>query len=991
VKVVRDWIGNSVSRQFTAASLFIVLLTVGALSVLSINYTLGLSRQLIEQQLDSAVNLGARHIELMLDNAVTEVESLAGNPLVANSLVDSSGREEYLRPFLRGYPYHSHGDLQPLLTLYDFKGRPLANSRDAPVQDVGSEPWFSEAIDKGTSFGFIDNSKLVLSFPVIYTATGLPEGVLVASFPLASVFTAARQPVVQEVSLLLLDGGGRELATYGEPLASYKAANKTLELPELLKGLNLQVQARKDLDVAKAPLRQLWLIIAIIGALLTVATIVLTNLLGLRITRRLTRLADTAEKVGRIQVEVASPDMILRASALDTRGDDEIARLARSFAHMIGRIWEAQTVLEQRVEERTAEVKTAELELRNQASRLNAIVDNVLDSIITTDASGKILSTNRATERIFGWQTAEMIGHNISMLMSSRDRERHDGYIRRYLETGDQQVIGAGRQVQGKRKGGELFPLDLAVSEVHHFGQILFVGVLRDITERVQAQELLTRAKTEAEAAARAKAEFLAVMSHEIRTPLNGVLGTVSLMLDGELEAGQRRLAEIAQSSGRALLNIVNDILDFSKIEAGKLTLADETFCPEDLAHDAASIVKPYADEKGLKLDVQVDPTLPGWLRGDHLRIQQVLLNLLSNAVKFTEVGEVALIIKPGTKANRILFAVKDSGIGISAANQARLFQKFSQIDQASTRKAGGTGLGLAICKALVELMRGQITLESEPGIGSTFKVELPLVEAAAPLTTAQITPTCTLKGRRVLVAEDIEVNRLVATTMLERMGIVCTTVQDGKQAVEAVRDGDFDLVLMDIAMPEMNGLEATRAIRALPGGKGALPVIAMTALSLPGDEDQCAAAGMNDFISKPIDRVTLAATLESWLADRPSGRSTHFNERTIAALTADTGPETAIKIAAKVAEELPRRASQITIALEADNLSAVGQEAHAIKGLALTFGIDELARQAQEVEAACRIKEASRSRDAARVLLSSIDDALGALRARFALTSEKA
>jgi two-component system, sensor histidine kinase LadS len=400
---------------------------------------------------------------------------------------------------------------------------------------------------------------------------------------------------------------------------------------------------------------------------------------------------------------------------------------------------------------------------------------------------------------------------------------------------------------------------------------LLALALADRITLERQEKERLGRERAVAQAAAAAKSEFLARMSHEIRTPMNAVTGFADLALRTPDESQRLDYLRQIRSAGRALLTIINDILDMSRVEAGKLALSPQDFRLQPLLDRVRELFAAQAAGKGVELSVGIDSEVPQVLRGDPVRLEQVLVNLVANALKFTDAGRVAVhaALESATPAEAVLrFDVTDTGIGVSAEQQARLFEPFSQADESITRRYGGTGLGLAICRQLVELMGGTIGVVSEPGRGSTFHftVRLGRVAAPAPDTQPDDSEVPRFPGARVLVVEDNALNQRLAREVLSDLGAQVALAGTGVQAVDAVMRQRFDAILMDVQMPEMDGLEATRRIRALADG-GDVPIIAMTAHALAGSREQCLAAGMNDFIGKPITVRGIAGALSRYLA----------------------------------------------------------------------------------------------------------------------------
>ncbi|MBK7928158.1 MAG: response regulator [Bryobacterales bacterium] len=405
-------------------------------------------------------------------------------------------------------------------------------------------------------------------------------------------------------------------------------------------------------------------------------------------------------------------------------------------------------------------------------------------------------------------------------------------------------------------------------------GLAFFLAILLRLLRRVRAERRV------AERANAAKSEFLANVSHEVRTPMNGVIGMTEILLETPLDEQQREFACTIRESALSQLAILNDILDLAKAESGKLTLESIPFSPERVLEQVGSMFAQAAGSKGLQFRLVVEPTLPDSVRGDPLRIRQVLANLAGNAVKFTEAGFVEVGGRASTEGGtaRLEFWVRDSGVGISSEAQARIFEKFTQGDSSTTRRFGGTGLGLSICRDLTKLMRGRLDLESAPGKGSHFRLRLALplesggeAEGSGEETAGEVArPPC---ATRILVVEDNAINRRVAGELLTRLGYQVVYAFNGSEALDRCEEAKFDLILMDCHMPVMDGYEATRRIRGLDSMTRYVPIVALTAGATASDRQRALAAGMDDYLPKPVRREELGALLERWLVGQPGGK----------------------------------------------------------------------------------------------------------------------
>jgi len=522
----------------------------------------------------------------------------------------------------------------------------------------------------------------------------------------------------------------------------------------------------------------------------------------------------------------------------------------------------------------------------------NAIIDAATGFYISTcDVNGNIVTWNKGAELIMGYLEDEVVEKmHFSKMLS--DEAVNAGLMDEIV---DRLIEGKRfeKEINFEKKDGIIFPGFFCAAHLNddNGNLIGMLAIVRDITEAKLAGQKLILARQEAEAANKAKSEFLANMSHEIRTPMNGIIGMTDLLLDTELNEQQRDFAETVSDASDALLVLINDILDFSKIEAGKLDLEYIDFDLAVMLDQTAGSLAFKAKEKGIELGVFLQPEIINrHVKGDPVRIGQVILNLAGNAVKFTQKGEVVItgeLERENEKEICVKFSVKDTGIGIPKNALTKLFQTFSQVDSSTTRKYGGTGLGLAISKQLVEMMGGEIGVESEDGKGTTFWFTLTLKKQVDDNTDFQ--PNLQIgekelnkrhsitenfkKNIRILIVEDNVVNQKVFVKIFKKFGYSAQCAVNGKEAVECLRTYNYDAVFMDCQMPVMGGLEATALIRKEEEmkknsgkGHGRTPIIALTANAMKGDREKCIAAGMDDYISKPVKPDTLREVLEHWI-----------------------------------------------------------------------------------------------------------------------------
>ncbi len=601
---------------------------------------------------------------------------------------------------------------------------------------------------------------------------------------------------------------------------------------------------------------------------------------------------------------------------------------------------------------------------RRVSARLAATVDTSLDAIIVAGRDGHIIDFNSAAERTFGFSRAEAIGVSLAdLIVPPQHRDAHIAGLTRMNRTGEMRLSNSGRfRITALHKDGREFPIEMSLASTEEAGDTLFISYLRDISHRVAAEEAVISARDKALAAEQAKINFMAVMSHEMRTPLNGVMAALEIASRETVDAKQARFLELARSSARQLLRHANEVLDISKIDAGRLELTDENFDLAELIDTLVGTLMHVAAQNNTTISVSALSEIP-LLHGDPFRLGQIVQNFLSNAIKFTTGGKITIEYEIQSEtANQVVIElrVSDTGIGIAEADQERVFEDFVMIDPSYGRSSGGTGLGLAISQRLATAMGGEIGVESDLGQGSCFWVSVPFRRAVlTPSEPTDAKPGLAGTSKDILVVEDNATNRIVLDEMLRHLGHRVTLATDGGDGMSKARDHAFDVILMDISMPIMDGVTATEMIR-WEGASKFSRIFAITAHSMPEDRDRFTAAGMDGYLTKPISEADLSRALSDdpeLIAPVVADKGIVDLDR-IADLRLAMGEAGVRRVLDQFLRDLPGVRERLDVAAADQQLAALMQAAHDGAGACAMVGAATLGHRLAAIEQACRQTE---------------------------------
>lgn len=721
---------NSRKLQQKISRIYLGLVTglmLVVLATVSIVLVMELRGSLKASLLNKAFHVTKR-MELNLTHVTENVENFSENHFIINSIVHPLERGVYLPKMVDDF-----SRLQSItaVSILDYTGNILYSTHDEP-SDYKKTLYLRPVLETADSIIKLsrDATKIFIIEPVLHYET--PIGAVLAEVDL-EVLTSRIIPEDTSEFYKLYARDRRLLSHNFQEDSDYILINEAWEQGEfpILYSLGMRFEMGKLMAVHLKPVFVVIIQLVIIGTLFLVLAVFISAKVGNSLARPILTMVEKTEHADTGATVSFSPvgtndELEILALALDKR-DTELKAYRDTLEEKVAERTLELSEVNARLEEEGRKRERTLLLLEHSEARTRAIVDNLLDGIITINDRGTIDTFNPAAEKIFGYAGEEVIGQNVKLLMPEPYYGEHDDYIGNYLETGTQKIIGIGREVAGKRKDGTTFPMDLSVNAMQVRDSRMFAGIIRDITDRKKAEQQLVDAKNKAEQANRLKSEFLNTMSHELRTPLTVMMGNIAFLTDPDDIPDEEDMLDIAtdiEKAGEHLMQLINDLLDISKIEAGKMELNKERVAVRRLVDDCLATMGPLAKQKGLDLN---DDVTDMEISADPLRIKQVLLNLLSNAVKFTDQGSVTVSVE--SIDGRASFQIVDTGCGIEKEKVGLVFEKFTQVDGSATRAAGGSGLGLTITKKLVELHGGDITADSELGKGTVFRFNLPADE----------------------------------------------------------------------------------------------------------------------------------------------------------------------------------------------------------------------------------------------------------------------
>jgi PAS domain S-box-containing protein len=854
---LKTWLSSSISHRIRFYALMlttVIIVFLGCVSYSALYLTISNN---IQQKLNSEAHQQAHFYSLLLNTIAADIINLTKNSFIANGLVDSSGKEVYLVPFLRDHTNSFNVAMD--LILVDFQGVPVAANNPESLKDYQLLPEIRQTLEQNLNIATIMADKLggkylILASPVIFPPTGQVEGALVAKIHLAQLFQLAGQwlnpsfYVKLEVNSVKLSSLGF-VATKSTEIIQ---AHQTITLNKAFTPLSFHLSIGQEKAFAFANLRWITRTFVILTPFTWLLVFLFTGHMAKRLAKPIVKLNQTAAQIAGISTD-------------SLQQGDEVKQLTRSFNLMLAKLQNSYAFLEDKVVERTQMLQESERNIRH-------LIKHSPIPMVISHYNGRIEYLNEQFIKLYGYDLEDMQNLKHWQAQAYPDPAYRKQTSRSWLKA----VAKAKRnntdipaiEYRITCKNGMVRTTEICAALIRDRILVIF----NDVTERKQQEEKLRQAKMEAEKANRAKSEFLANMSHEIRTPMNAILGFSSILYEIATDAVQKHYLESINASGKTLLQLINDILDLSKIEAGKFELHYDAVTIKTLLQEISSIFKPKLEEKNIDFILDIDPSVPDTLNLDEIRLRQVLLNLLGNAVKFTHHGFVKLSIKaePATSEHVNLFiSVTDTGIGIAKDQQQKIFSAFTQQENQSI-EYGGTGLGLTICKRLIELMDGSIGVSSEAGHGSCFELRLPNIEVTTEvLLSHSFYQPFEDKGHfapaTILLVDDLKINReLIKSYLADYPELTFIEADNGHETLILVSQQQPDLIFMDRRMPGENGDKICQKIKANPALQK-IPIIMITA-SVVALEDQQSPPAYDLQLNKPLNKNRLIQAIQKFV-----------------------------------------------------------------------------------------------------------------------------